>query len=227
MRTPTDQPTIGSTSADVIGCGSLTVVSPAARISDRPEYLHRGWSGARCAARGQHRRLDPPTHRHPRTRRAAGRSRRPRRPSHDRHPATQADPGAGPPDPPRRCAHPAPTTGVPPARRGPRPPPRTPSNPLTRPHGPEPPGPPPTRGDTRALSLPRTRKPLQNDRSYETEINSSPTRGFGSESAPPRSPRAGAAEHIAEKRHEGQAAREDGGGDNWGWRWGRLVSRVL
>ena len=53
-----------------------------------------------------------------------------------RHRGAPADPGTGPPDPPRRCAHPAATTGTPPARRGPRPPPRTPSNVLTRPHRP-------------------------------------------------------------------------------------------
>ncbi len=160
-------------------------MSPAARISDRPEYLHRGWSGARCAARGQHRRLDPPAHRHPRTRRAATRSRRPRRPSHDRHPAAQADPSAGPPDPPRRRAHPAPTTGLRPARAGPRPSPRPPRNGLTWPNGPEPPGIPPTRGATRALGVQQTRKPPPEDQQNRAEINSPPTRGFGSDSDRP------------------------------------------
>jgi len=36
-------------------------------------------------------------------------------------------------------------------------------------------------------------------------------------SAPPGSSQPGAAEHVAEKCHNDQAAREDGGGDNWGW----------
>jgi Transposase DDE domain group 1 len=76
-----------------------------------------------------------------------------------RHPAAPADPGASPPDPPRRCAHPATTIGIPPAQRGPRPPPRTPSSALTRPTGPKHTGTPPTRGDTRALGLPRHPKP--------------------------------------------------------------------
>ncbi|MGQ0717360.1 MAG: WD40 repeat domain-containing protein [Pseudonocardiales bacterium] len=48
-----------------------------------------------CATRGQHRRLAAPAHRHPRTRRHASRSRRPRRPSHDRHTARVWDTDSG------------------------------------------------------------------------------------------------------------------------------------
>jgi hypothetical protein len=67
------------------------------------------------AARGQHRRLAAPAHRHhPRARPAVDRTRRPRRPSHDRHPATPADPRSGPAGPPRRsapsCVYPRDTT---------------------------------------------------------------------------------------------------------------------
>ncbi|MGH3771243.1 MAG: SDR family NAD(P)-dependent oxidoreductase [Pseudonocardiaceae bacterium] len=54
-----------------------------------------------------------------------------------------ADPRASPPGPSRRCARPAPTPGIPPAREGPRSPPRTPSNVLTKPKNPKHTGTPP------------------------------------------------------------------------------------
>ncbi len=134
-----------------------------------------------CAARGQYRGLVAPAHRHPRTRRATRRSRRPRRPSHDRHPAPPADLHTCPAGPPRRRAHPAPSTGVSPARRGPHPHTRSPRNRLTRPNGPEHAGTPRTRGDTRALEDPETGNHPKKDQQANREINSSATRGFGSE----------------------------------------------
>jgi len=73
--------------------------------------------------RGHPRRLVPPPHRHHRRRRAA-RSRCPRRPGHDRHPAPPADRRARPPGPPRRHPRAAPTPRPRPARRGPHPDPR-------------------------------------------------------------------------------------------------------
>jgi len=68
---------------------------------------------------------------------------------------------------------------------------RSPSNVLTRPNGPEPPGTPPTRGDTRAFDLPRTRKPQQEDQQIRPEINSQSTRESGQmlANAPVRLPR--------------------------------------
>jgi hypothetical protein len=129
-------------------------------------------------AHGQHRRLAAPAHRHPRTRRAVGRSRHPQRPSHDRHPAPQADPRASPPGPSRRCPRPAPTTGTPPAPPGPRPPPQPPSNALTR-SKPQTHRNFATRGDTRTLALQRTRKPHPNTQSNEAKINPPPTRESG------------------------------------------------
>lgn len=59
-----------------------------------------------------------------------------------------------PPDPPRRSAHPAPTTGPPTTPRGPHPPARPPRSVLTKPTRPQPTPEPATRGDFRALGLP-------------------------------------------------------------------------
>jgi hypothetical protein len=115
--------------------------------------------------RRHHRWLATPAHRDRRGRRSAVRAWRPRRPSHDRHPATPTDPRPSPADPPRRRADPAPATRTPPARRGPRPHPRPACHPLTTATGHRDFRNPLPRSDTRAPRLPTSAKQTQNDQS--------------------------------------------------------------
>jgi hypothetical protein len=92
--------------------------------SGHPE-VNTAWMWGRCSR--QPHRLAAPAHRPFRTRRCAARTRRPPRPSDDRHFAAPADPRPRPAGPPRRRPHPAPATRLPPARRGPHPHPRLPT----------------------------------------------------------------------------------------------------
>lgn len=112
----------------------------------------------------------------------ATQSRRPQRSSHDRHPAPSPDPGARPANPTRRCPRPATIPGISPSRRGLRTPPRPAHNVLTRPYRsrtlqeprpPEAPLGPSTCHQPETAS--KTAQPL------DAEINSSATRGIGSE----------------------------------------------
>src|SRR5205823_13197133 len=63
------------------------------------------------AAGRRPRRLAPSARRHSPARPLPGRTRRPQRPSHDRHPAPATDRDPRPPDPPQPRPHPATTPG--------------------------------------------------------------------------------------------------------------------
>jgi hypothetical protein len=120
----------------------------------------------------------------PSDRRHAGRSRRPRRPSRDRHPAPPADLPTRTPDPPRRRDQSASTTRAPPARGDPRPAPCPARNSMTRPswpRQPRKPANPPTRGDLGPSACHQPRTTPRNDQRPNAEINLSTTRGIGSE----------------------------------------------
>jgi hypothetical protein len=71
--------------------------------SGHPE-VNTAWMWGRCSR--QPHRLAAPAHRPFRTRRCAARTRRPPRPSDDRHFAAPADPRPRPAGPPRRRPHP-------------------------------------------------------------------------------------------------------------------------
>ena len=151
--------------------------APPLRISAGQHRVDVG-----CAARGQHRRLAAPAHRHPRTRRPTVRSRRPRRPSHDRHPAPPADPRPGPADPPRRrarpCAYPPDTTCS--KRSSPASAP-CPPRPDQADHGPDTLG---TRSPEATLGpsgLPASEKPPGKRSPRQSEDRLLATRGIGSE----------------------------------------------
>ena len=90
-----------------------------------------------CTARGQHRRLVPPAHRHHRTRRPLlGHGIREGQAMIATHSSASADRSSSPARQPRQRAHPAPATGTPPARRGPRPTPGSARSVLSRPYRP-------------------------------------------------------------------------------------------
>jgi hypothetical protein len=94
------------------------------------QQVNTTWMG--CADRHQPRRLPPPAHRHPRTRRWTARLGHPGGQSHDRHPATSTPVRPRPSRAPRRRAHPPPATGP----AAPHPTPRPTDSSLTRPHQP-------------------------------------------------------------------------------------------